>query len=219
MSLLANFHDSLDVRARQLRFRGIGNPFNFLDSIGIVPIKEFIFKGATIIDVAEQLNIPITYLREWISQNNFQSELEDAAIVSAEGYIARGEKMLREAKSDFEFKKAKAILEHGRFMAEKKDKKQYGKTEDKTIGPAAGVTYIFQVGNNQTNFGAQPVAEQATRPAIDASSTRVHPSEDRDKATAPAAIDDVLSMLPQHIFNTLSSAQAPLVEIKADDDN
>lgn len=141
------FSDSLILRAKNLRFRGIGNPFAFLNEIGIVPIKEFIYRGATIIDLAETLNLSITTLRIWIEENNYQGELEDASTLSAEGYIRQGELMLKTATNKFELDKAKAMIEHGRFMASKKDKKTYGNTQGELGGPAA-ISYIFQVGES-----------------------------------------------------------------------
>lgn len=141
------FADSMELRARNLRFRGIGNPFAFLQGIGIVPIKEFIYRGATLIELAEVLNLPVGTLRKWIEENNLQAEIEEASVVSAEGYIAHGEKMLKNAKDDFELKKAKALIEHAKFMASKKDKTTYGNTPDLTTN-AAAVMYQFVI--NQT---------------------------------------------------------------------
>lgn len=138
------FEDSLAIRAKQLRFRGVGSQFAFLDGIGIIPIQEYLFRGANIIDVADVLNIPLTVLHRWIDANNYQPEIEQASRISAEGYIYRGEKLLQEAQNKFDLDKAKAMLEHGRFMASKKDKKQYGNMQE-TGMPAAGVTYIFNM--------------------------------------------------------------------------
>ena len=140
------FADSLALRAKQLRFRGVGDQFSFLDGIGIIPIQEFLYRGANVIDLAETLNIPITVIHRWIESRNYQTEIDNASQVSAEGYIYQGEKLLKNALTKFELDKAKAMLEHGRFMASKKDKKQYGNTNEQGL-PAAGVTYVFNVGN------------------------------------------------------------------------
>ncbi len=114
------FQDSLELRAKNIRFRGVGNPYAFLDGIGIIPIKEYLFRGANIIDVADTLNVPITLINNWIERNNFYSDIEEASVLSAEGYIYRGEKLLTEAENKFQLDKAKAMLEHGRFMASKR---------------------------------------------------------------------------------------------------
>lgn len=135
------------MRARNLRFRGIGNPFAFLEELGIVPIKEFMFRGATMIDLADELNLPVTTIRTWIENNGYQTELEDASILSAEGYIRQGEQMLKSAANKFELDKAKAMIEHGRWMASKKDKKTYGQTAAE-LGQTAAVSYTFQIGDN-----------------------------------------------------------------------
>ena len=140
------FADSLALRAKQLRFRGVGDQFSFLDGIGIIPIQEFLYRGANVIDLAETLNIPITVIHRWIESRGYQQEIDNASQVSAEGYIYQGEKLLKSAATKFDLDKAKAMLEHGRFMASKKDKKQYGNTTEQGL-PTAGVTYVFNVGN------------------------------------------------------------------------
>lgn len=142
--LPVSFHDSLILRARNLRFRGVGNPYTFLKEIGIVPIKEFIYRGATVIDLAEALNLPITIIRTWIEENNYQGELEEASALSAEGYIRQGELELKAASNKFNLDKAKAMIEHGRWMASKKDKKTYGVNNKDIDGPAA-VSYTFNI--------------------------------------------------------------------------
>lgn len=139
------FDDSLQRRAISARFRGVGNPFAFLNDIGLLPIKEFLYHGANIIDIAEQLNLPITIIQTWIAQNNYGPDIEEASVISAEGYIYQGEKLLKSATTKFDLDKAKALLEHGRFMAGKKNKKVYGTVQDVAAGPAA-VSYTFNVG-------------------------------------------------------------------------
>jgi len=154
------------MRARNLRFRGIGNPFAFLAEIGIVPIKEFIYRGATILDLADELNLPVTTIRTWIEESGFQGEVEEASTLSAEGYIRNGEQMLKVAANKFELDKAKAMIEHGRWMASKKDKKTYGQTVQE-LGQTAAVSYTFIVGDNaavQVNT-APPDSRALNQPA------------------------------------------------------
>lgn len=143
----ATFRDSLALRARNIRFRGIGNPYAFLTEIGVVPIKEFLYRGATIIDLADELNLSVTTLRTWIEANGYQGEVEEASVLSAEGYIRNGEVMLKAALTKFDLDKAKAMIEHGRWMASKKDKKTYGQSAAE-LGQQAAVSYTFIVGDN-----------------------------------------------------------------------
>jgi hypothetical protein len=143
----STFRDSVALRARNLRFRGIGNPFTFLAEIGLVPIKEYIYRGATIIDLADELNLPVTTIRTWIEENGYQGELEEASTLSAEGYIRQGELMLKSAENKFNLDKAKAMIEHGRWMASKKDKKTYGQSAAE-VGQQAAVSYTFLIGDN-----------------------------------------------------------------------
>lgn len=154
-----SFKDDISLRARNVRFRGIGNPYAFLDEIGLVPITEFLYRGANIIDVAEALNLPISTIHTWVANNNYGPEFEEASVLSAEGYIARGEKMLLEAQDKFQLDKAKAMLEHGRFMASKKNKKVYGNTADVGSGQAA-VNYIFNIGEAPKQLQSLTNAQQ-----------------------------------------------------------
>lgn len=165
------FQDSLALRAKQIRFRGIGNPYAFLDSIGLVPIKEFLFRGANMIDIADVLNIPLTLLHNWIDSNNHTAEIEAASVISAEGYIYKGEQLLKNAENKFELDKAKAMLEHGRFMASKKDKKKYG-TQAELLAPGAGVTYIFNI-TEPTEPAPTPQVTVENTQAIDAEFSEV----------------------------------------------
>lgn len=136
---------TLTQTATNLRFRGIGNPYAFLDEIGITPLKEFIYRGATILDLAELINLPVTTIRTWIDKKGYEPDFEEASTLSAEGYIRQGELLLKTAANKFELDKAKAMIEHGRWMASKKDKRTYG-TQVGELGSGAGVTYVFQVG-------------------------------------------------------------------------
>lgn len=175
MNMPVVFNDSLQLRAKQVRFRGIGNPFEFLNSIGITPVKEKIYRGSNIVDVAEELNIPITYLLKWIDENGYDEEISAASTLSAEGYVSKGEKMLHAATNKFELDKAKAMIEHGRFMASKKDKKTYGNAIDPNQG-APSVTYIFQVGATPATVIEAQTARQ-NKQAIDAEFVKVVPAQ------------------------------------------
>lgn len=136
---------SLTQTATNLRFRGIGNPYSFLDELGITPLKEYIYRGATVLDLAETLNLTVTTIRNWIEKKGYEAEFDEASTLSAEGYIRQGELLLKDAENKFALDKAKAMIEHGRWMASKKDKRTYG-TQPGELGAQAGVTYIFQVG-------------------------------------------------------------------------
>lgn len=196
------FEDSLSLRASNLRFRGVGNPYAFLDGIGIVPIKEFLFRGANIIDIADVLNIPLTLIHNWIEAKNLRPDIEEASVVSAEGYIYQGEKMLRAATNKFELDKAKTMLEHGRFMASKKNKKVYGNQVDMAAG-AAAVTYIFNVGATPAKLTALPADINPIHSTIDAefvdvSAVRFSLAEEFgiDLGPAPAHLEPEPLVLP-----------------------
>ena len=161
---LPTFTDDLQVRARQIRFRGVGNPYEYLDTLGIVPIKEFLLRGSTLVDVADAINLPLTHLHKWIEENNYKPEIEEASTLSAEGYLHRGEKMLHAAKNQFELRKAKAMLEHGRFMAAKKNKTVYGNEKDIAAAPV-GVSYTFNIGS--VTASATPEILQQAKDIID----------------------------------------------------
>ncbi|HWG89162.1 MAG TPA: hypothetical protein VN679_15360 [Candidatus Acidoferrales bacterium] len=143
------FHDSIQQRAKLARWRGVGNPFAFLNDIGLVPVRERLFKGATLLEVAEELGLPLTALHVWIENEGHEAAIEEASVLSAEGYVVEGQRMLRVATTKFELDKAKAMIEHGRWMASKKDKKTYGNTINE-LGQGASVSYVFNIGNEST---------------------------------------------------------------------
>lgn len=202
---ITEFDNDLASRGKQARFRGIGNPYQFLDSIGIMPIKEFLYRGANLIDVADTLNVPLTAILIWIEENNLTNEFKDAARLSAEGYIWQGEKLLKEAKDSFTLNKAKAMLEHARFMAGKKDKQQYGTVNENT-GGGAGVTYIFNMGAGVP----QATMEAMQAEPIDAEYKEVEPVTIELDFTS--ALDEVPQYVKEHNKEVVKPTIVPVDE-------
>lgn len=168
------FDDSLKARIFPHRFRRVGNPFAFLNDVGIVPILEFLYKGNLLIDVAEALNVSYTILKTWADNEGHMEAIEEAQKISAEGYLADGLRRLREAKTDFELKQAKEMVAHARFMASKKDKTQYGNTEDKNGATGPQVSYVINIAGNVTTSTALPtVQDAAPLPVIEGEATEV----------------------------------------------
>jgi hypothetical protein len=165
----AIFNDDLKHRAFPHRFRKVGNPYAFLNDVGVVPILEFIYKGHLLIDVAEELNVSYTILSNWLEQEGHAEAVDEAQRVSAEGYLADGLRKLRGANSDFELRRAKEMIAHARFMASKKDKHQYGGTEQQGASQV-GVQYTFNIGQASTTTALPPA-----KPAIDVTHQRLEP--------------------------------------------
>jgi hypothetical protein len=207
-----SFRDSIALRARNIRFRGIGNPYAFLSEIGLVPIKEYIYRGATILDLADELNLPVTTLRTWIEENGYQGELEEASTLSAEGYIRQGEIMLKAAANKFDLDKAKAMIEHGRWMASKKDKKTYGQSAAE-LGQQAAVSYTFIVGENSAVQINASQSQPDTR-ALNQTGSEIKPVTFSLDQTNPFQIDRP----PDYLQKTHSDfpAIAPLTEPEED---
>lgn len=157
------YKDSLAARIFPHRFRRIGNPYAFLNDVGIIPILEYIYKGNLLIDVAEALNVSYTILVTWAKNEGHEEAIEEAETVSAEGYLAEGLRRLREATNDFELKRAKEMINHARFMASKKDKGTYGSTEQ-TGADKAGVSYVFNIGGDVVTHQTKAVEQ----PKVDA---------------------------------------------------
>ncbi len=144
-----SFRDDLSLRASQLRrFRQVGNPYAFLNEIGITPIVECIYKGNLLLDVAEQMNVSLTILRKWVEEEGHGATVEDAETISAEGFLAEGMRLVRTAENAFQLSKAKEMIRHAQYMASKKNKKTYGNTDAAQQG--AGVQYVFNIGQNTT---------------------------------------------------------------------
>lgn len=122
----------------------MGSPYAYLDEIGIAAMCEFIVKGHLLIDVAEATDVPFDMLRSWVQENGYQEAIDEATIYSAEGFLAEGMRGLRHAATDFELRRAREIVRQAQFLAEKKDKAQYGKKDDPNQGKA--VQYVFNIG-------------------------------------------------------------------------
>jgi hypothetical protein len=163
-SVPERFDDSLAARIFPHRFRRVGNPYAFLNDVGIVPILEYIYKGNLLIDVAEVLNVSFTILTTWVENEGHGDAIEEAQKVSAEGYLAEGYRRLRDATNDFELKRAKEMINHARFMASKKDKGQYGSNEQTGAADKAGVSYVFNIAGNVVQQTTTTPAEGDAQP-------------------------------------------------------
>lgn len=214
---VTRFNDDLQHRAFPARFRNVGNPFAFLNDIGIVPVLEYIYKGNLLIDVAEALNVSYTILQRWVENEGHEAAVDEAQRISAEGYLADGLRRLRTASNEFELKRAKEMVAHARFMAAKKDKGQYGGTEQQNDN-RAGVSYIFNIGG-QTSL---PTASTTPKPAIDATHQRLEPEllplvEFDLQSPAPSIPPDIADHL--RVFGVTKAFDelfAPSVEPTAD---
>lgn len=118
--------DALTRRCFPHRYRKTCAPFEYLDSIGIGPIMEYIIKGRLRIDVSEATDVPFATLCSWLAHNNYLDQVEEAEMYSAEGYLAMAQKLLRDAETDFDMRKARAMISHAEYMAERKNKEKYG---------------------------------------------------------------------------------------------
>jgi len=126
MSAPIFFRDSLEARAAPLRFRQIGNPFAFLNEVGVEAMLDEIRKGHNLVEIAEALNVSIGVLLRWVDVEGHVQAMDEAFQFSAEGHLAYASKAIREAENDFQLKKAKELASHGRFMASKMNRGKYG---------------------------------------------------------------------------------------------
>jgi hypothetical protein len=139
------FTDSLPARAYEQKNHRIGNPYAFLNGVGISAIIERIYKAANLIDVARELNISVVVLLNWIEQEGHGDRVQKAMTFSSEGYLSEAATLLRAATNDFELKKAKEIGAHGRFMASKLDKPKYGNDNSRS-GEGTEVHFVLHMG-------------------------------------------------------------------------
>lgn len=189
-----HFDDDLKYRCFPHKFRKIGDPYGYLDGVGLDAILEYIIKGNLLIDVAEATDVPLIVLRRWVEDRGYFSQIEDAENESAEGYLARAATAVRTAPTEFELRRAKEMMKHAQFMAEKKNKKTYGAGVNKD--PGKTVHYEFHIGNNADPQQAAAVAQAV----IEAESTRVD-------LQGPSA-EDTASDRP-HLSFTLGDVFAP----------
>lgn len=170
MTAPAHFKESLSTRAFPHRYRKVGSPTAFLDSIGIVPIVEYIYKGNTVIDCAEEMDIPVTHFLNWLDMHGYTQQIEDAYALSAQGYLSKAARDLKAARTDMDFKKAKEMLSHARFMASKHDRSKYGEPSATNQGPVGGIQYVFNIGQatpEQTLKLVDGVTHAPPQPALE----------------------------------------------------
>jgi hypothetical protein len=191
------YKDSLAARTFPHRFRRVGNPYAFLNDVGIVPILEYIYKGNLLIDVAEALNVSFTILTTWAENEGHSEAIEEAQRISAEGYLAEGMRRLRDAGTDFELKRAKEMINHARFMAAKKDKSVYGSNEQQAGAEKAGVSYVFNIAGNVVAHSA-PTVEAAAEP----------PSNIIEGESKPVTMD-ILGHLERDFADVFGVPEAP----------
>jgi hypothetical protein len=155
MSAPIFYRDSLASRAAPQRFRQIGNPYAFLNGVGIEAMLDEIRKGHNLVEIAEVLDVSIGVLLRWIDVEGHTTHIDEAFKFSAEGHLAKAAKAISQAENDFQLKKAKEMANHGRFMASKMDRNKYGAEAQKT---ATGniVQFVLHMGQ-----GAPPKVIEA----------------------------------------------------------
>jgi hypothetical protein len=188
------YEDSLNLRAAPLKYRRIGNPYAFLNAIGIDAVLEYIYKGNNIVGVAEQLGISITILLNWAENEGHMQKLEDAHKFSAEGYLHEAATLLRTARTEFDLKKADKVANHGRFMASKLDKSKYG-ADNKTQGNTAGVTFVMHMGDRTATVSLQNDTYKQVPPPAEAGFIN-----GTYKLADESALEDALFTTPAHVL-------------------
>lgn len=171
-----SFDESLVTRCFPHKFRRIGDPYGYLDEIGLEAILEFIYKGNLLIDVAEATNVPLMRLRRWVEDRGFFQQVEDAETQSADGYLARARRAVETAPTEFELRRAKEMMKHAEFMAQNKNKHMYGGGVAKQKN--APVHYEFVIGANAAPETAAAVASAV----IDGESKRMAKDGTGDKS-------------------------------------
>lgn len=161
------FDENLILRCFPVKFRRIGDPYGYLDEVGIEPILEFIYKGNLLIDVARATDVPLLRLRRWVEDRGYFAQVEDAETQSADGYLARAREAMENAPTEFELRRAKEMIKFAQFMAENKNKHVYGGGVGKQKN--APVKYEFHIG-----VAANPDTAAAVASAvIDGESRRI----------------------------------------------
>lgn len=159
------FTDRLDIRSEQTARGTIGNPYAHLNAIGVTAILEYLYKGANLVDVAETINVSVTVLRSWLDNEGHWPRIEEATILSADGYLALGRRLLTAANTKLDMDKAKAILEHARWLAGKINKPVYGTTEVAAAGTT--VSFVLNIGGQHATLVAAAQAPQVLEDAAD----------------------------------------------------
>lgn len=153
------FKDRLSDRAAPNGQMRIGNPYAWLNTIGIAPILEELCRGNNIVDVASTLNVSITVLTNWVEQEGYSVQVDKAITFSAEGYVSQARKLIKAADNDFQLRKATLLTRHSEFMASKVNKPKFGGEMSKA--PSGGVTFIMHMGDETRQVTARVVDNSA----------------------------------------------------------
>jgi hypothetical protein len=156
------YKDSLLARAAPLKYRRIGNPYAFLNGVGIESILDEVRKGHNLVEIAEEIDISIGILLNWIENEGHVARIEDAFKFSAEGYLAQAARAIKAAATEFDLKKAKELASHGRFMASKMDRGKYG-AEAVKGSTGNTVNFVLHMGGEQRTIQASIIEGEVTR--------------------------------------------------------
>lgn len=147
------FADSIECRVRASNQFRVGNPYRFINAVGIEAIIEQFCQGNNIVEVAKKLNVSVVLLIHWIEAENHGQRIEEAVKISAEGYLAKAASLIMDAPTDFHLKKARELAKLNTFIASKVNRKKYGQEVDKTSS-AVGVQFVMHIGNSTTRTAA-----------------------------------------------------------------
>lgn len=147
------FQDELVIRARNNAHVRMGSPYTFLNNIGIEAIIEGFIHGRNIVDVAKELNISVIVLLNWINSEGHAARVDEAIVLSSEGYLSEVGQSIKKAQSQFDLQKAKELAKHNTFIASKVNRKKYGQ-DVKQASNTGGVTFVMHIGQQVQVHGA-----------------------------------------------------------------
>lgn len=216
------FTDSIKSRASiNHRFK-IGNPYAYLNSVGVESIIEEFCKGDNIVGVAKKLNVSIVLLMHWIEASGHSQRIEEAIKLSAEGYINKAADSILDATNDFCLKKARELNKLYTFIASKVNRKKYGQEVDRTSG-AMAVQFIMHIGDDVKRTSVQTVAYSPNPPPEMQSLDGVFmiiPDAAGNEATDVAAPDSFGPFMPEPFIpdaNTMPKYLNPLRMMESED--
>jgi len=114
-----------------------------LDLFGVEWVREQVLELRTLSQIAQDADVALSTLIGWIAADPDRSaRVRDARRLAAEAWVEKAEQVLADAKTNFEFQKARELAHHYRWRASKISPQYNDKVVQEHTGPGGGALQI-----------------------------------------------------------------------------
>lgn len=117
-----------------------------LDLFGVEWVREQVLELRTLSQIAQDADVALSTLIAWIAADPDRSaRVRDARRLAAEAWVEKAEQVLADAKTNFEFQKARELAHHYRWRASKISPQYNDKVVQEHTGPGGGPVSITKI--------------------------------------------------------------------------